>query len=187
MLKKMLIPIAFLGMIVAQYWISVGMISGSNRILAEGIPFRFKCAPIDPNDPFRGKFITLSYDAIQFSMDSAKAPEAGSTVWLSFGEDSAGYARISSLSKTQPASLENVLKIPVSYRGQNEDSTILYFNYPFERYYLEETKAPDAEKLYLDGTRIGNAYALVYLYQGNARIREVFMNGQSLTELLSQP
>lgn len=189
MLKKLLIPGIFLLLVAAQWAIPLDMIRSSNLILTEGKPFRFKCAPIDPNDPFRGKYITLSFEAEQYLMDSALAPQPGETVWLRMTTDSAGYAKIASLTENKPENLGDYMETEVSTYLMEGDSSLVFFIFPFERFYLEETKAPKAEALYQENLQGQNAtsYALIYLLNGEARIQEVYLDGKPLSELLKNP
>jgi uncharacterized membrane-anchored protein len=59
--RKKILILAFALMVVAQFYVPISMITESEDILSEGTPYKFRTAPIDPNDPFRGKYITLSF------------------------------------------------------------------------------------------------------------------------------
>ena len=58
--------------------------------------------------------------------------------------------------------------------------------YPFDRFYMEETKAQAAEDMYresiIDSTQV--AYALVNIRNGEAVIRDVLINGTSVSDLV---
>lgn len=73
----------------------------------------------------------------------------------------------------------------------------LGFKLPFDRFYMEESKAPRAEKL-LPGSRFGraqpsgtnqvtNCRANVRILNGTALIEDVLVDGTSIKELAGQP
>ena len=63
---------------------------------------------------------------------------------------------------------------------------MLAIDYPFDRYYMEESKAYDAELTYrksqLDTSQI--AYALVSIKDGEAVLKDVLINGVSIREIV---
>lgn len=180
------ITVIFAAMVLAQWIIPGSMIYESQQILTKGVPLKFKCAPVDPNDPFRGKYITLDFDIRQFTVDSSHHFEQGAEVIATLKNDSAGFAVIADLSKQTPQGNEPFLKLPISYMSNMNNTTEIYFDIPFTRFYMEEYKAPTAETLYQQSVAdtSGNTYALVYVYKGNARIRDVFVRDTSVLERL---
>lgn len=197
----------FAAMVLAQWWVPVGMISGSNKILDEGTPMKFRCAPVDPNDPFRGKYIVLEFDIARFEMDTSHGFERGQEVYITFQKDSLGFDRIKEIN-ADPVKLKGpYLKTTIDYINRNNsfelidqiDTTdvagknlnkvemdVISFDLPFRRFYLEETKAPQAEDLYRKGVNdtTGNTYGLVYLLKGEARIKDVMIRDTSVLERL---
>ncbi|HUR30287.1 MAG TPA: GDYXXLXY domain-containing protein, partial [Saprospiraceae bacterium] len=63
---KIILPIAFAIMVLVQLYVPASMIMESEKVLKEGKEFKFKTAPVDPTDPFRGKYVELNFDAINF-------------------------------------------------------------------------------------------------------------------------
>ncbi|MFT6335526.1 MAG: putative membrane-anchored protein [Halioglobus sp.] len=49
-------------MILAQLYVPAKMIWNSESTIKDGKAYKFKTQPVDPYDPFRGKFIDLRYD-----------------------------------------------------------------------------------------------------------------------------
>jgi uncharacterized membrane-anchored protein len=182
-------------MVAAQWWVPVGMITGSNRILEEGTPMKFRCAPVDPNDPFRGKYIVLRFDIEHFLADTTLKLKVGQTVYLTFKEDSVGFAQNEKVSVVPPSSNQIFLKTKVTYIGKfgvledlvkDPSKWYIDLDIPFNRFFLEETKAPQAENLYNTGISdtTGNTYGLVYLLNGEARIKDVIIRDTSILERL---
>jgi hypothetical protein len=191
-----MIPL-FAAMVLAQWWVPVDMITGSNRILEEGIPMKFRCAPVDPNDPFRGKYIVLDFDISRYNYqtDTSSGFKNGQQVYLELIEDSLGFARIYKIDTDPPMSGKVYLKAGIDFiqhevgiSGYNNDSSYyeISFDLPFRRFYLEESKAPVAEDLYRTGISdtTGRTYGLVYLLNGEARIKDVIIRDTSILERL---
>jgi uncharacterized membrane-anchored protein len=61
MIKKTILPLFALTCL-AQWFVPAQMIYDQEQVLREGKTYHFKTAPIDPSDPFRGKYITLSFE-----------------------------------------------------------------------------------------------------------------------------
>ena len=180
------IILLFAAMVLVQWIVPGSMIYDSQQIITKGVPLKFKCAPVDPNDPFRGKYITLDFAIRQFTVDSSLDFQQGTDVIAILKNDSSGFAVIDDVRKEPPANNEPFLKLPISYINNIDKTTELNFNIPFSRFYMEEYKAPAAETLYQQGVAdtTGNTYALVYVYKGNARIRDVFVRDTSVLERL---
>ena len=54
--------ILFAAAVVAQWAAPLSMIFRSERVLSGGQAFKFKTAPVDPVDAFRGRYIALNFD-----------------------------------------------------------------------------------------------------------------------------
>ena len=199
----------FAAMALAQWWVPVDMITGSNRILENGTPMKFRCAPVDPNDPFRGKYIVLDFDISRFDMDTSHGFERGQEVYITFQKDSSGFDSIKEIN-ADPEKLKGpYLKTTIDYINRNnsfvlidqidstdvagensnkEEMDVISFDLPFRRFYLEETKAPVAEDLYRTGISdtTGRTYGLVYLLNGEARIKDVIIRDTSILKRLNR-
>ena len=181
-------------MVAAQWWVPVSMITGSNRILEQGTPMKFRCAPVDPNDPFRGKYIVLRFDIDRFEIDTTLGLKDRQIVFLSFKKDSLGFAQIRKIDTLPPIPNQDYLKTRIYINSSRflqdfiRDSSKweVDFDIPFDRFFLEETKAPQAENLYNTGISdtTGNTYGLVYLLNGEARIKDVIIRDTSILERL---
>ncbi len=181
MSKKYLYASLFALMLIAQIYVPASMIIKKEGTLAAGTPYKFKTAPIDPNDPFRGKYIILSFAANTVRVDDTKVWEMGETVYVSLGTDSLGYALIKSISRHAPDDGPDYIKAKAGFlSGTGND--ILTINYPMDRFYMEESKAYGAELAYTASQTDTNqtAYALVRVKDGDAVIEDVFINEVSV-------
>ena len=54
-----------------QLFVPANMIWSREKVLNEGKIYKFKTAPIDPNDPFRGKYISLNFEQNAIEVNNA--------------------------------------------------------------------------------------------------------------------
>lgn len=168
-----------------QLYVPAKMIYDREVILREGSEFKFKTAPIDPGDLFRGKYITLQYDESLIEIETEEVWQRGETVYVILSKDPEGFAEIQSVSKNKPEHDGEYLKTTVEYFYSN-DTAIVRIHYPFNRFYMEESKAYSAELLYRDSQADTNqtAYALVSIQDGEAVIKDVMIDGVSIIDLV---
>jgi len=184
-MKKIMLPL-FALMCLVQWFVPGKMIYDSEHVIANGVLYKFKTQPVDPSDPFRGKYITLSFDANSLIIRDSVTWESGETIFVSFTTDSAGFAKAASVSREAPAS-EAYLQTTVTYMNTYGEREVI-FNLPFDRFYLEESKASQAEQVYwqaqLDSTQ--HTYGLVSLGKGAAVLKDVMINDTSIVEIINQ-
>lgn len=187
MKNKQLRWILFIIMCMVQCWFPFRMISDQNTILEEGKAFRFRTAPIDPIDPFRGNYVQLYFEHNEYKTKDTTYWTYDEPVYVLLKTDSSGYAVIDSLSKTKPEAPVDYLRAKVNYFHRDTLSSIVV-DYPFNRFYMDEYKAPAAEQVYrdvqTDSTRV--AYALVRIKNGKSAIENVFINGIPIQEIATK-
>ncbi|MEL6588807.1 MAG: GDYXXLXY domain-containing protein [Bacteroidota bacterium] len=166
----------------AQIFIPASMIWEQQETITGGQAFKFRTAPVDPSDPFRGKYITLSFDIRRYETVEAKTFQAGEDVYAFLEEDSLGYAQISQISKTPPE--DDTPYVQASVRSSYDQWVNLRF--PFRKYYMEESKAYEAELAYRQAQREANpeTYALVMVKDGNSALEDVVLDGVSIREVV---
>ncbi|WP_452601404.1 GDYXXLXY domain-containing protein [Pontimicrobium sp. MEBiC06410] len=168
--------ILFVLIALVQLFIPIQMILGQETILDSGTAYKFRTEPIDPTDPFRGKYITLRYN-----INSAITPD---TTWLRqddvyvyIKKDSLGFAQLTQVSKKPLPVKEDYVIAKASWYNYNTNT--LRFNLPFNRFYMEESKAKPAEEAHREAQRDtipNNTYALVYVKEGDAVLKNVIIN-----------
>ncbi|MDH3710713.1 MAG: GDYXXLXY domain-containing protein [Cyclobacteriaceae bacterium] len=189
MFDRKITLLIFAAMVLAQWYVPGSMILQREATIDKGQAFKFKCQPIDPIDPFRGKYITLGFDADNYSFNSTIDDQLwsyGHLAYVTIKNDESDFARITGVSNTKPdagaaffqATIRGVSYIETDKKGS------LTFEFPFNRFYMEESKAPLAEQLY--GEQLSDSTSLVYglvsIYKGNAVLTDVIINGQSIKE-----
>jgi uncharacterized membrane-anchored protein len=185
-MNKYILLSAFVLVAAAQIYIPASMISEQEDILKTGQAFKFKTAPVDPNDPFRGKYITLNFDHNVFKIRGSHPFTNGDEVFVHVEENQDGFMEIVNLYSEPPVGNIVFVKAKIGYITTNDDASSLPIEYPFNRYYMEESKAPEAEKTYTkaqtDSGKI--AYALVKIKDGDAVLEDVMIDGVSIKELV---
>ena len=173
-----------------QIYVPAKMVYDSELILDEGAVYKFKAAPVDPNDPFRGKYITLSYDIDAYEVDIRENWERGESVYVLLRRDEDGFAQVLMLSKDRPGEDVHYVKATVGYvynLSQGEDSLKkVNLNFPFVRYYMEESKALPAEMAYRESTRDTSitTYALIHIKDGQPMIKNVMIGDVPIREIV---
>ncbi len=183
--KKLVLPV-FILVALVQLFVPAKMIFDTEKVLKTGKEYKFKIAPIDPNDPFRGKYITLRFEENMIKVQNGEDWISGETIYVLIATDKNGFVKIKSISKDEPTTEGNdFFKAKVRYVSSN-GSNKLIIDYPFDRYYMEESKAYDAEQTYrqsqIDTNQI--AYALVSIKEGKAVLKDVLIDGVPIREIV---
>ncbi len=184
--KTILIP-AFILMVILQLYVPVQMINRKESILRNGKEYKFRTAPIDPTDFFRGKYITLSFEANSLRMADAEEWNQGDPIFVLIGEDEKGFVKINSISKDKPVDDENYVKASIDYIITDTMSYVTV-GYPFTRFYMEESKAQGAQDAYREAARDTNqvAFALVSINNGEAVIKDVMIDDVPISEVVKR-
>lgn len=187
MVNKKTIITVFVIVAIIQLAVSAKMIWDKESILKTGKEFKFETAPVDPSDPFRGKYITLEFKENSYKIQSGSEWQEGEEVYVILNTNSKGFATIKDLSKAKPDEGLDYVKATIQYiTGPLLDNVIV--SYPFDRFYMEESKAYEAEKAYnetqLDS--IKTTYALVNIKKGNAALKDVMIDGVSIIDIVNE-
>lgn len=184
---KKLILTAFVMVVLAQWYVPAKMIFDRETVLSSGKEYKFRAAPLDPSDPFRGKYITLRFSDTRFPLPPGEEWYPGEDVYVSLTTDREGFARIQSVNKKAPHKGTDYVKAKVHYVADDSVKTILV-EYPFERFYMEEAKAPRAERVYNESLRdtTKQTYAQVSIMGNTAVLKDVLIDGVSIKELAKE-
>lgn len=184
--NKTLIFSLFLVVVLAQWLVVISMISKHQATLNSGKLYKFKTQPVDPNDPFRGKYVQLSFEQNSIQIKNNSDFNYNDEVYVIFSENDKNFAIISKISYAKPENNPYYLKTKIrsSYAVDTITKTVTV-QYPFDRYYMQEQKAPEAERIYNQSLRdtLSNTYAEVYIKNGIAVLKDVKINEVSLREL----
>jgi len=184
--NKIIFPL-FIVVALIQLFVPAKMILNKENILAKGKEFRFKTAPIDPSDPFRGKYITLNFAERSITVDSTDDWKRDDKIYVLLKEDSLGFAKAIGVSKDRPIG-QDFVKAKVRYTRKYTHT--IDIEYPFKKYYMEESKAYDAERytrrfrFNVDSTQV--VYAIVRVIDGESVLQDVMVNDQRIEDLVKE-
>jgi uncharacterized membrane-anchored protein len=178
---------------IAMQWAVPGyLIQRGQATLQDGAVYRLRTAPVDPVDPFRGRYVVLDFEAASITLlKPDPALHAGQRVYAPIRVGVDGYAELAPPLPAPPQS-GDYLTVTVLWINGTE----LRLQLPFDRYYLDETLAPEAERRYWDANRAGDddaedprrpAWVQVRVLDGYALTEELFIDGRPVHELLRDP
>ncbi len=179
---KQLRWICFVAMVVAQLAVPYMMISERETTLSEGAAYRFRCGPVDPYDYFRGRYVALFFPDTRLEPWKGAYFTRNQRAYAVLGTDEEGFARIDDVVKSPPASGDYVQVQAYSYRNPNN---VLHVNLPFNRYYMNEVDAPEADSVYRSQSRREEgASVLVRVREGSAVIEGLYIDDMPMEEYI---
>jgi uncharacterized membrane-anchored protein len=167
-----------------QLAVPVTMIVRKERVITSGKVFRFETEPVDPSDPFRGRYIDLNFKASDYTFTKEEEKIKASAAYAIIKENADGFAEIASVQETPPGNADYI-KIKLDEDGLPWFRTGRKFAFPFDRFYMDEEKAPHAEAVYRRAQRdtLSTSYALISVWNGGAVITDVMVDGKSVRDI----
>ncbi len=189
-MKTVSVKVVLFGlMALVQLAVPVTMIVQAETNLTAGVLMKFRMAPVDPYDPFRGRYVTLSFEDNTVA-DTTPRLKSGESVYVrcEVGED--GYARPAEASR-KPFETGPYFQGRV-WRGDREK---VHVDFPFDRYYMKEQEAKDAERVQrvaaarwtADGRRQAprlEGYAEVRVGAGRANVVGLYYEGHRIEDFV---
>jgi uncharacterized membrane-anchored protein len=174
---------------IVQLGVPAGQIWRHEDVLRNGVIYKLRTAPVDPYDAFRGRYVALNY------ADTVAPPRSGenlapqSTAYVALRKDKDGFAQFSELSATPPVE-GDYLRVEYLY-SRDAGTTGAHFRLPFNRYYMEESKAPRAETAYWKhgnrrNQKDNTTYVTVRIKNGRGVIENLFIQDKPILEFLAE-
>jgi uncharacterized membrane-anchored protein len=190
----------------AQIGVVAWMIGSRERTLANGREVKFVTRPVDPSDPFRGRYVALNFEAETFKTDMEPDLKSGEAGYAVFKVDAEGYASIVTLVHEPPSHETRYFPVSVRYTEvnahpntgseTNAPARTYMLKFPFDRYYMNEKAAPEAESAYREANRVTRGeekkemtrdnYLAVRILDGKAVAEHLYIKGQPIEKLLGQ-
>lgn len=160
----------------AELAVPSSLIWKREQTLRRGGVWKFRTAPVDPVDAFRGRYVALQFEIEAHEISGAPNVEYGAAVFLTLRTDAEGFAEIDQLTTTRPAGDDYILA------RLNGKRVAL----PFDKYWVTERDAPAAEAAYRAQSRREkrNAFVSVRVFRGDAAIEQLYLDNQPLGEYL---
>lgn len=150
--------------------------------------YEFDTSLYDPYDPMRGRYVRLSFGEIEHIEIQGNAGEKFVGMnhgYAVLGKDKNGRAVITELcTRGEIPDGKDFLRVKIRFPWQNKTyvQNKIYITLPFDRFYLNEKLAPEAEKLLQDCTE--NAVLKVKVYEnGNFAVDDLCIGGKSIRTL----
>lgn len=171
-----------------QLAVPASLVLKHEQTRTHGVPWKFQTAPVDPADPFRGRYVRLSFAA---ERDPVPLADAGflyirhdTRMYAELETDSNGFARLVRLHKERPVRgdyLDVFVRQmqPIEVEDDQNLPPAASIRLPFDRYYLPEDRAPQVEREYAEASRTAqaNTYAEVRIRDGHAALVGLVLNG----------
>lgn len=143
---KLLLGIVFGVLCLAQIGVVLFQIMSYEKILKEGESFYFKVLPLDPYDPFRGRYVTLRFaNATQAPISQGQSKE-NQSLGYAILEHQEKFDSVKEITFVKPQ-MGSFLEVNIHENRQKNASSMVYFSLPFDRFYMREDVAPKAEKV----------------------------------------
>ncbi len=170
-------------MLIAQIAVPAYMVYEEESVINTGTEYRFETAALDPADPFRGRYLTLSFAENNIEIDSTEEWRRGETIYVGIKNNNKGFVQAISVHKTPPRDKEYV-KAKVTRFHRNLPRKVSW-EYGFNRYYMQEFQSLKAETIYRNATRDTNSvtYAKVMVKHGKSTLTDVIVNDTSIVSL----
>ncbi len=175
----------FAGLCLLQWGVPLALVQRAQLTLEQGTVYRFETAPVDPEDPFRGRYVALDFQAAEIAVPAGWSQAAGRRLWAPIIMGDQGYARLG-VPQEEPPTTGDYLQVRVQwFDGAGSVRVAL----PFDRYYLEEQRAPQVEQQYRERNSRAPAdaddprrpaYATVRVRKGYALIEDLIIDGRSV-------
>lgn len=160
----------------AQVSVPVWMIQREEHTLSLGTTLRFRLAPYDPADPFRGRYMNLRFEAEDkdYSAPAQLDLSGKQELHAVLDVDAEGFAIIRELSLQKPQG--PYLRLPrENWHESGPGAKRVSVTLPFKRFYLNENKAHAVETKANDLLREARkrkepspVFAVVRLHEGKA-------------------
>jgi len=183
-MNKLKYSISFFAvMALVQISIPVYMIWHREITLRDGRQFRFQTVPVDPYDAFRGRYVALQMAQNSSPITGEEKFTFNQKVFAHLEEDDTGFARIVKVTSHQPTD-----DAFVQCRVSTITDSLVYLQFPFDRYYMDEEAAPAAEAAYFEHSRreVQDVYVTVRVNEGFAVVEELYIAGMPIREFLSK-
>ena len=180
-MRKELIFSLFSVLVILQIATPASMILKRESVLKHGQEFRFKTAPVDPYDAFRGRYVALRIEDNEVIRPAGIKLIPEQKVYAHITVDEYGVAHISSISISRPSAQAYILA-KVWYVDGNK----VRLSFPIDRYYMEETAAPRAERFYRDHSsqKKQDAYVTVKVKDGFAVVNGLHIGENRIEDML---
>lgn len=168
--------IVFVLVAFAQLAVPGSLIWKREQTLRQGSVWKFRTAPVDPVDAFRGRYVALQFEVETQQISPPATASPGDTIFVTLKANAEGFAEIDQVSTAKPAG-DDFMTAELSGKT---------ISLPFDKYWVTERDAPAAETAYRNLSRRDkqNAFASVRVFRGDAVLEQLYLDNQPLGDYL---
>jgi len=160
------------------------MIVRYESTLQTGEAFRVRCVPVDPADLFRGRYVRIKLETFRVPLDEGQSFDEGKPAFIEVEKDEQGFMRVVDISTERPKQgIYFEAKGWVGFDGETKERFVEAI-LPFDRYYMTEELAPQAERAYRNAPT--EAFAVIRVRDGFAALEQLYFDGLPVSEFLEQ-
>jgi hypothetical protein len=155
----------------------------SRTNVADGQAFKFRTAPVDPYDAFRGRCVWLRIEQNSLPVPAGVQWTRGQEVFAVIETGTNGFSRLGELRGTRPDD-----RPYLTVRVNRIAGPTAYLLVPLDRFYIQESLAPAAEKAYREHSRTSgrDAYITVRVRDGLGVIENLWIDGVPIHEFVTR-
>ncbi|NLV39657.1 MAG: GDYXXLXY domain-containing protein [Candidatus Hydrogenedentes bacterium] len=170
----------------AQLAVPARMFLDQHAVLTRGERLKIRCAPLDPVNPFMGRYVQLNLSA-EVAAPGTRPARTGEMhdAWVTYTLDEEGFVNPTALHWVRPKDTPS-LKVRTWGRVDEGKTT---FSYPFDRYYMNEKRAPEVDRLLMRGRFSAltvPAHVTVRVLGDTAVLEELFLDDKPVLEYLRE-
>ena len=171
---------------IAQWLLPLAGVWRHERVVTRGVPVRLRCTSPDPYDPLRGRYLAVRPEDTPLPRPEGMPKEGAVPVWATLEEGDDGLSQVESLS-LEPVSGPTVIRLMARSPSSTREDGAVSLEWPFDRLYLNERLAPDADRLVAERWRAGaKPVAEIRLLDGRAVLTDVLVDGVSIREVVKR-
>jgi uncharacterized membrane-anchored protein len=166
----------------AQWAAPLSQIFKYERTLTNGTLIRLKCTAPDPYDPLRGRYLAVR--PVQDEAPIAKGEKllTGQHAYATLQTAADGLATLREI-HAQPPTSGDYVRVTCNWESADKANV----SWPFDRFYLNEALAPEADKWFSETIRDAKGIiAEVRVHQGLAVLENLTFDGKSLRDILKE-
>ena len=177
------LPLIFFALVsLAQWAAPLSQIFKYERTLTHGTLIRLKCTAPDPYDPLRGRYLAVRPDQDEAPIAKGEKLLTGQHAYATLQTAADGLTTLREIHAQPPTSGDYVR---VTYNWESESKANI--DWPFDRFYLNEALAPEADKWFAESIRDAKGIiAEVRVHQGLAVLENLTFDGKSLRDILKE-
>jgi uncharacterized membrane-anchored protein len=183
MTRKGLLLLGFALAAALHLGVPASMIWSKERVLSEGEVFKFRTAPVDPYDAFRGRFVALQLEPNTAALPAGAEASKGQRIYVRLSKNAEGFAAF------EGASLDRPSTGPYwAVKARWGSGGTVTLDLPIDRFYMEESMAPRAEAAYREHSRRGaqDAYVTVRIRDGKGVLENLFVAGKPIDQFVRE-